>query len=240
MEPNNLENKIREKLISREIQPSANSWDRLDAMLSVQEGKQKKKSFVWYYVAASLFFGLGVVFWSVNNDNETIPVPNTTTVVTTENQDLESQKKGEIQPKSSIKEDQLIEALQPNQENARVQNKVKKSTKKEKKSPKINVAVSSTLAQLETNNSITEKQQIGTANQYISAEKLLVAVEKNSQEEIVISNAKSNKSTLKVNANSLLSSVEGEIKQEYRETTFDKVKRKFNEAKSAVANRNYE
>ena len=240
MEPNNLENKIREKLNSREIQPAVNSWDRLDAMLSVQESKQKKKSFAWYYVAASLFFGLGIVFWSVNKDDAEILVPNTNTFVATENQDLESQKETEIEPKSSINENQLIESVQHNEENAVVQNKVEKSSKKEKNSPKINVAVSSTLVQLETNNSATEKQPIAIENQYISAEKLLASVEKNSQEEIVIYNTKSNKSTLKVNANSLLSSVEGEIKQEYRETTFDKVKRKFNEAKSAVANRNYE
>ena len=35
MEPNKLENQFREKLNNREIQPSANAWDRLDAMLSV-------------------------------------------------------------------------------------------------------------------------------------------------------------------------------------------------------------
>lgn len=240
MEPNNLENKIREKLNSREIQPAANSWDRLDAMLSLQEGKQKKRSFIWYYVAASLFFGLGIVFWSVNKDDAEILVPNTNTVVATENQDLESQNEQEIQFENSINENQLIKALQPNTKNATVQSEIRTVNKNEKNRSKNEVVIESPLAQLETNNSATEKQQVATENQYISAEKLLATVEKNSQEEIVVSNAKSNKSTLKVNANSLLSSVEGEIKQEYRETTFDKVKRKFNQAKSAVANRNYE
>ena len=43
MEPNKLENKMREKLNKRTIQPSANAWDRLDAMLSVTEQKTEKK-----------------------------------------------------------------------------------------------------------------------------------------------------------------------------------------------------
>ena len=42
MEPNKLENQIREKLHSREIQPSAQAWDRLDAMLTVAEEKKNK------------------------------------------------------------------------------------------------------------------------------------------------------------------------------------------------------
>ena len=53
MEPNKFENQIKDKLEGRAIQPSSKSWDRLDAMLSVEE-KPKKKSFLWYYVAASL------------------------------------------------------------------------------------------------------------------------------------------------------------------------------------------
>jgi hypothetical protein len=42
MELNKLENQIKEKLNSREIQPSAQAWDRLDAMLSVAEEKKKQ------------------------------------------------------------------------------------------------------------------------------------------------------------------------------------------------------
>ncbi|GAW89832.1 hypothetical protein FPS14_contig00031-0036 [Flavobacterium psychrophilum] len=45
MEPNKLENQIQEKLNAREIQPSAQAWDRLDAMLLVTEKINQKN--VW-------------------------------------------------------------------------------------------------------------------------------------------------------------------------------------------------
>lgn len=41
MEQNKLETQIKEKLNSREIQPSEMAWDRLDAMLSVSEEKKQ-------------------------------------------------------------------------------------------------------------------------------------------------------------------------------------------------------
>ncbi len=43
MEPNKLETQIKEKLNSREIQPTEMAWDRLDAMLSVAEEKKTKR-----------------------------------------------------------------------------------------------------------------------------------------------------------------------------------------------------
>lgn len=40
MEPNNFDNNIQQKFNSREIEPSAQAWDRLDAMLTVAEEKK--------------------------------------------------------------------------------------------------------------------------------------------------------------------------------------------------------
>jgi hypothetical protein len=45
---------------------------------------------------------------------------------------------------------------------------------------------------------------------------------------------------MKVDANSLLTTVEKELDDNHRETTLDKLNRKFQDAKSALANRNYE
>lgn len=46
MELNNFEQQAKEKLSNREIAPSAQAWDRLDAMLSVQEKPKKKNDLV--------------------------------------------------------------------------------------------------------------------------------------------------------------------------------------------------
>ena len=45
---------------------------------------------------------------------------------------------------------------------------------------------------------------------------------------------------IQVDANSLLTTVEKELDNTYRETTLDKLTRKFQETKLALANRNYE
>ena len=80
MEPNNIENQIREKLNSREIQPSAKAWDRLDAMLTVGEEKKTKRSFFSFkYIGIAdsvlVFVTLGLFFF--NQKNTTIEPQNT-------------------------------------------------------------------------------------------------------------------------------------------------------------------
>ena len=72
MEPNKIDNQIREKLNGRDIQPSAQAWDRLDAMLTISEEKKPKKGYVWFFVAAStlLFFGLGFFIFSSSETTE--------------------------------------------------------------------------------------------------------------------------------------------------------------------------
>ena len=66
MESNKFEKDFRDKLNKREIAPSENSWDRLDAMLTVAEKKQSKKSNAWLYIAASIigFICIGTMFFS--------------------------------------------------------------------------------------------------------------------------------------------------------------------------------
>ena len=43
MAQHKIDNQIKSKLNTREIQPSAQAWDRLDAMLMVSDNKKKKK-----------------------------------------------------------------------------------------------------------------------------------------------------------------------------------------------------
>lgn len=236
MEPNKIEQQIKNKLEGRTIQPSVKSWDRLDAMLSVEE-KPKKKSFLWYYVAASLFFIFGMTYW-LTNQNATEVIPQNT-IVTTESEEeaLESfEEENSIENKVEMN-DKLIEDVQLNHNSVIVQNQESKKVNFDKKIKVVNPK-GETFIQ---NQKIEEKEVIVENNKpiYVSPEKLLASVE-NNQENSSITNSNKTKSTVKVDANSLLSSVESEITEEYRETTFDKLKRKFEQAKTAVANRNYE
>ena len=227
MKPNKIDNQIREKLNAREVQPSAQAWDRLDAMLAVSEEKKPKKGYGWFFVAAStiLFFGLGFFLF---NSNETIEINNSTPIVTTINEETDSSEATKIN-QISVKEEQLV----------LVQNEVNFSkTQTNKKSEEANKL-------METENILEEKispnSQLPTPNtyKYVSPENLLAEVQ--TGEKVITSDKKiSPKAKMKVDANSLLTNVEKELDENYRETTLDKLNRKFKDAKSALANRNYE
>ena len=227
MEPNKIDNQIREKLNAREIQPSAQAWDRLDAMLTVSEEKKPKKGYGWFFVAAStiLFFGLGFFLF---NSNETIEINNSTPIVTTINEETDSSEATKIN-QISVKEEQLV----------LVQNEVNFSNfYTNKKSEEANKL-------METENILEEKispnSQLPTPNtyKYVSPENLLAEVQ--TGEKVITSDKKIRpKVKMKVDANSLLTNVEKELDENHKETTFDKLNRKFKDAKSALANRNYE
>jgi hypothetical protein len=79
MEPNNNEKQFRDKLNKREIQPSVQAWDRLDAMLSLAEESKKKPPFGFLFIAAGIlvFLTLGIFFFT-QNGTEIKPINNVT------------------------------------------------------------------------------------------------------------------------------------------------------------------
>lgn len=231
MKPNKLDTKIREKLNAREIQPSAQAWDRLDAMLTVSEEKKPKKRFGWFFVAAStiLFFGLGFFLF---NSSETTEINNSIPVVNNINEEIDS-----------VETNKTNEVSIENAKPVLVQNEVnssKKSSKdKQLKSPN-EIIKSDNLSQ--ENAAMITYNPTSSINKYISAEKLLASVENKTEanQEISIDRKVAPKNKTKVDANSLLTSVEGELNESFRESAFDRINRNYNVIKSALANRNYE
>jgi hypothetical protein len=228
MEPNKLDNQIREKLNAREIQPSAQAWDRLDAMLTVSEEIKPKKGYGWFFVAASmiLFFGLGYFLF---NSNETTEINNSVPVVTIINEEIDTVETNKINKISVEKEQPVL-----------VQNEVNYSKKVTRniKSKESNVLVK---GENETDEKNASNSQLQTPEtyKYFSPENLLAEVQ--TGEKVMTSENKIiAKPKTKVDANSLLTKVEKELDENYRETTLEKLSRKFQDAKSALANRNYE
>ena len=228
MAQHKIDNQIREKLNAREIQPSAQAWDRLDAMLTVSEEKKPKKGYGWFFVAASMILFIGLGFFLFNS-NETIEVNNSIPVVTTIKEEINSTETNTINEIS-------IEKQQP----VLVQNKVIYSKKQSK-----------FIKSVETNELIKEEniiQENPTPNthhpspklyKYVTPEDLLAEVQ--TGEKVITSDKKTSpKTKMKVDASSLLTTVEKELDNTYRETTLDKINRKFQDAKSAIVNRNYE
>lgn len=227
MEPNKIDNQIREKLNTREIQPSAQAWDRLDAMLTVSEEKKPKKGYGWFFVAAStiLFLGLGFFLF---NSNETTEINNSTPIVTTINEEIDT-----------VETNKINEISVENVKSVLVQNEINKS--KPARNIKSVETNKETKSESVLEEKITSNSQLPTSNsyKYVSPENLLAEVQ--TGEKVITSDKKiSPKPKMKVDANSLLTNVEKELDENHRETTLDKLNRKFKDAKSALANRNYE
>ena len=228
MAQNKIDNEIREKLNAREIQPSAQAWDRLDAMLTVSEEKKPKKGYGWFFVAAStiLFFGLGFFLF---NSNETTEINNSVPVVTTSSKAIDSVETNKI---NVISVENVKSVLVQNEENI---------SKKEKR----NIKPVETLDLINEKNIIQEnpipitQHPSPSAYKYVSPENLLAEVQ--TGEKVIISENKIiSKPKMKVDPNSLLTTVEKELDETHKETTLEKLTRKFQDAKSALANRNYE
>ena len=162
MEPNKFEKEFRDKLNQREISPSENSWNKLDAMLTAAEEKKKSKhSYSWIYVAAS-FVGFLLIatfyFSQIGNQNQ--------------------------------------------------------------------------VAELSIINQNTEQFASSNANEK-SVDEMIVAVQATPK-------AAASKTAIKVNPNTLLSQVDGELELSFREKVINKVNKNYQTVKVALVNRNQE
>lgn len=227
MEPNKLDNQIKEKLNAREIQPSAQAWDRLDVMLTVSEEKKPKKGYGWFFVAASTILFLGLGFF-IFNSNETQEINNSTPIVTTINEEIDTTETNNINEISVRNVKSLL-----------VQNEINNSQPtRNKKSVETSKGIKEESVSEEK---ITPNSQLPILKtyKYVSPENLLAEAQ-TGERTINLDNKIAPKSKVKIDVNSLLTSVEKELDVNHRETTLEKLNRKFQDAKSALANRNYE
>ena len=222
MEPNKLEKEFREKLEERTIQPSEMAWDRLDAMLSVAE-KKKKPNRAWLYMAASflVFATLGVLFLGKGDSNDTIIKQDT---VVNREQPAPVIKTESNTPGIIVKEEVQVADVkqQPDQTSKKKQSTATKAAALKQIIPADNQAIAQVTTQ-EPAGIITEQET-----------EILVA------QAITQETVPKNKPKVTVDPNSLLSSVEGELDESFRDKAFQGVVKNFNAVKTAVANRNYQ
>lgn len=244
MEPNNIENQIREKLNSREIQPSEMSWDRLDAMLSVAEEKKTKRSFGWLYIAASILVFLSVGLFFINQKEEVSGTDNQ--IVTKEVENNKEQNDSVITKQNFTNE---IANQQEEQVAVSIDNKPLTINKKSSESfnqnnqktgvnpiinkeKEIEYQATEVIAQKDMPRIISQEKIEMPKKVAVNVDDLLASVEKTSKKE---ANAK-----VKVNANSLLSQVDGELEQTFRQKVINRIGKNYQEVKVALANRNQE
>jgi hypothetical protein len=224
MEPNKLENEFRNKLNEREINPSANAWDRLDAMLTVAEKPQRNLK--WLYIAASLL-GFGIIgslyFNQIDNviykwkDDLVIQdsVTPTTTTMPANNIDEKSRKSESV-----------------------VASVVKKSTTKTNEIQVVreeSIGIKSNKNQV-AESSIVKEKSIQPQSNTVTVDELLAAVENPPIKEKQFNQ----KPVVQVNASSLLSQIDGELELSFREKVINRVSKNYQTVKVALANRNLE
>lgn len=235
MEPNKLENQIREKLEEREIMPSAQSWDRLDAMLSVQEEKKGRKGLPWLSLAASFLVlsGLGYFFVNPTQKNEMDLQGEPVVFETFQNASDTETKKENVQSNSSLTnktEESYVEVVQEVNSISQKSNIDRHSNKNNPEKVEQSIASSEPTPKEAKNSVEQEKLQI-IQKQEANPESLLAQVEKPKID---------TKSKVKVSARSLLSQVDGEIELTFRQKVFRTIKKNYEETKEAIANRNLE
>lgn len=251
MEQNKLENQINEKLHSREIQPSAQAWNRLDTMLSVAEEKKTKRPIGFLFIAASIMVLLAVgMFFFTQNGTKIQPKND---IVITESRDTVQKPVNEI-PTPIVKQKPVTVStvtLDPksqttNNNNQRVSNSNQRFAIKNQHSINKNLLInrdkeiefmnSSDVALKDLPRVETRKEIVITSsnNNAISDEALLATLDKKTNQSYT------KQSNVKVDAKSLLSQVDGEIELTFREKVIKKVAKNYKEVKVALANRNNE
>lgn len=232
MEQNKLEKEFRNKLNQREITPTENAWDRLDAMLTVAEEKKPKRTYGWIYMAASIigFAFLGTFFLNQSNQNTT---SESNEVVIENNQKAEPIQKDILKVPSILKSESTVvfSEVKKVKENARDTN-----TRDTNASVKNQVAENSPtdnlipiLEKKEINQEIVQIAATNTSD--LNVDKMLAAVQ-------TISKEGNSKTKLKVNPNMLLTQVDGELELSFREKVINKVNKNYQTVKVALANRN--
>ncbi|MGL2987265.1 hypothetical protein ACSVH5_06690 [Flavobacterium sp. RSSA_27] len=219
MELNNFEQQAKEKLSNREIAPSAQAWDRLDAMLSVQE--KPKKKMTWWYVAASVtgLLLVGTLFFSTSEESNVI-TPSQEIVVTS------SADKDSVTTQSSIEPTNEVKI----QSKSAVVTNVSKFTNNAIRTTKTNHQ------ELSINNPITTTNNpISTTIEKNTEHKAIAAIDENVP---VVATGIQKKQKIQVDPSTLLSQVDGELELSFREKVIAKVNKNYQTVKVALANRN--
>lgn len=235
MEPNKLETQMQEKLNSRVIQPSAQAWDRLDAMLSVAEQKKPKRKLSWLYIAASITGLLFVGAFLLNQNNNQESIINNSETIVNSNKEIENTEKSNISNQNTITKTEVELVPIENSEIALVSN-IKKKINTPDKENSNNLVVNNFTEKNTTaiTEVIAQKTEVKSTLE-IDPKSLLVSIEKEKIDQKTYP-----KSTIKIDPQTLLSQVDGEIELSFRQKVIKTINKNYNSTKVALAARNQE
>ncbi|RZJ28265.1 MAG: hypothetical protein EOO48_10195 [Flavobacterium sp.] len=245
MERNKMEQEFKDKLNQREIAPTPHAWDRLEAMLNDAEDKKPVRRVNWLYIAAG-FIGImfvGTMFFR----NE---IANNTKVAV---EDVKTAPAGSGAVNTPA--DSVNDVTQPVITNTPAPQQVifqKHQSEVALSQPKPKTAAE---AGEQRKNSIQNPQQQDSQLAQVQKQNPGSAQEANIQNQKIINQSiplnagadeqlasidtkLQNPKTIKVDPNSLLSQVDGELELSFREKVIKIASKKYKNVKVALANRN--
>lgn len=255
MEPNKFEKQLREKLNAREIKPSAQAWDRLDAMLSVAEEKKTRKPFGFLFIAAGILVLVTLGLFFFNQNDTIISTPNT--IVGTETKNDTLQNPIEIRTAPIVESQKQMEAVASSDTQPTTHNNValsavegqQKSTNRQgvsiiNQSPKSNQIIRDKTIEYQVSSDVALKE----LPKIMEPKEIVIRkeVKAKSDESLLadldhkVKESTNKTTTVKVDAKSLLSQVDGEVEYSFREKMLQKINKNYQEVKVALANRNNE
>jgi hypothetical protein len=255
MEPNKLEKQFRDQLNAREIQPSAQAWDRLDAMLSVAEEKKTRKPFGFLFIAAGILVLVTLGLFFFNQNDTVISTPNT--IVGTEPKTETVQNPTENIPSTIVESQKQNEVVATSDVQPKTNNNVTLSAVEVKQkrtnhqgvpiinqSPKSNQIIRDKAIEYQVSSDVALKE----LPKIMEPKEIVIRkeVKAKSDESLLadldhkVKESTNKTSTVKVDAKSLLSQVDGEVEYSFREKMLQKINKNYQEVKVALANRNNE
>lgn len=240
MAQHKIDKDFRIKLSEREIAPTANAWDRLDAMLTVAEQEKPKRDFGWLYIAASVvgFLLLGTVYFNSipelqdvkRNPDNNVVLQNPEGVKTTP----------EIVP--TVTDSQSIAAVTPANINGSIQTESSSQKSVNIHKSIINQKTINQSNPVQTINELPNQSTLIAEHNLLPTSKSESSVTSAKVDELIANAAtagpSSIKGSVKVNAKNLLSQVDGEVNQTFREKVIHKIGRNYHEVAQAVSSRN--
>jgi len=262
MAPIKFENKLKDKLENRSLQPSSDAWSTLADRLDKEDKKNSSTRFWWLGIAATV---VGVVFVTTQFYKNTSAVENLPIVVETKTDTPRSDSELIIQP---VTNDELVSNSEMEKGNIEDSNtteivSVSKNKTTELQKPilkeKAILQIEETkdvVASLEkskdeiNNNSLVEVMTMEElkimevvaeikqlqANESSVSEEEIDSLLKQAQREILKQNIY-DETTRTVNADALLQDVEVELEQSFRDKVFEALKSSYSTVKTAVAQR---
>lgn len=235
MGQNKMEQEFGKKLNQREITPSANSWDRLDAMLTVAENQKPRRDYSWLYVAAAIlgFLLIGGIYLS--NPPEMIDVRKDEVAIDHQTKDSVKSPKIEHEEFSAGRTSESVAATRTGIVTATPNRLLHKNSTANKTNNLVEKRQES-IAVIEKKSE--EKSNINPSIINQKTEQVSVTKVDELMANVTPAPKSGTQTSVKVNAQNLLSQVDGEVNLSFREKVLRKINRNYQEVAEAVSSRN--